>query len=49
LYILEIKNPNIKVRVVDRYLKKLGYLLSSPQRDEVEKQNSLVVGGAFAV
>jgi len=49
LYILEIKNQNIKVRLIDRYLKKLGYLLSSGQRSELKESNSIVIGGLWAI
>jgi len=49
LYILEIDNPNIRVRVVDTYLKKLGYLLSSAQRAELKEEISMVIGGVWAI
>ncbi len=49
LYIIKLKNPNIKSRVVDIYLKKLGYLLSSAQREELKIENSIVFGGVWAV
>jgi len=49
LYILEIDNPNIAVRAVDIYLKKLGYLLSSAQRSELKEANSMVIGGLWAI
>ena len=49
LYILEIDNPVIIVRVVDKYLKKLGYLLSSGQRAEIKKETSIVISGLWAI
>jgi tRNA(Ile)-lysidine synthase len=49
LYILELEEPQLKARVVDRYLKRLGYLLSSAQRDEVKSSSSIVIGGVFAI
>lgn len=49
LYILEIDTPNSIVRVVDKYLKKLGYLLSSAQRAELKEENSMVIGGVWAI
>ncbi|NEW60901.1 tRNA lysidine(34) synthetase TilS [Sulfurovum sp. bin170] len=49
LYILEIDNHMIISRVVDKYLKKLGYLLSSAQRAELANENSMVFGGLWAV
>ena len=49
LYILGIDNPLVVIRAVDKYLKKLGYLLSSAQRDELKKEKSIVFGGLWAV
>lgn len=49
LYILKVENINIKVRIIDKYLKKLGYLLSSAQREEIKKENSIVFGGLWSV
>jgi tRNA(Ile)-lysidine synthase len=51
LYILEIDNSAtlLVVRVIDKYLKKLGYLLSSAQREELTRENSIVFGGVWAV
>jgi tRNA(Ile)-lysidine synthase len=46
---LEIDNFATLIRVVDKYLKKLGYLLSSAQRDELTRENSIVFGGVWAV
>jgi len=49
LYILHYKTPIIKIRLIDKYLKKLGYLLSGDQRKELTKSNSMVLGGKWAV
>jgi tRNA(Ile)-lysidine synthase len=49
LYILEIENPTATIRIVDKYLKKLGYLLSSAQREELIEEKSIVFGGEWAV
>jgi tRNA(Ile)-lysidine synthase len=49
LYILKIDNLSIKVQIIDRYLKKLGYLLSSAQRQEIKRNNSIVIGGLWAI
>jgi tRNA(Ile)-lysidine synthase len=49
LYVIKLINPDIKIRVVDIYLKKLGYLLSSAQREELNRENSIVFGGVWAV
>ncbi len=49
LYILKIENNSIKIRVIDKYLKKLGYLLSSAQREEIKYKNSIVLGGKWSI
>jgi len=49
LYILEVDNLTILPRIVDKYLKKLGYLLSASQRNELNKESSIVFGGLWAV
>ena len=49
LYILEVNNPMVTVRMVDKYLKKLGYLLSSGQRAEIKKETSIVISGLWAI
>jgi len=49
LYIIELTNPAIKTRVIDIYLKRLGYLLSSSQREKLKKENSIVFGAVWAV
>ena len=37
------------IRTVDRALKRLGYLLSADQKEEIAKRRDLVVGGRWAV
>lgn len=49
LSILKLHTPNTKVKAADLTLKKLGYLLSAQQRQEIEKETSLVIGGEWAV
>jgi tRNA(Ile)-lysidine synthase len=49
LYILTYNNPSNVTRIIDKYLKKLGYLLSSAQREELKKEKSIVFGGQWAV
>ena len=49
LYIIKLHNIHAKTKAVDLTLKKLGYLLSAPQRKEIEKKESLVIGGKWAV
>jgi len=49
LYILTYENKDIKIRIIDKYLKKLGYLLSGKQRQELQNECSSVVGGLWAV
>jgi len=48
-YILGYTHKYQVIRLVDKYLKKLGYLLSSTQRSELKKSYSLVFGGLWAV
>lgn len=48
-YLLSIEFEYLRVRVVDQYLKKLGYLLSSNQRERLKEENSLVLGHLWAV
>ena len=48
-YMLAYRDEHQVVRLVDKYLKKLGYLLSGQQRIELEKEKSLVLGGLWAV
>jgi len=49
LYVIELTNPTIKTRVIDIYLKRLGYLLSSAQREKIKQENSIVFGAIWAV
>ena len=49
LYIVKLHTLSSKVKATDLTLKKLGYLLSASQRQEIEKETSLVVGGEWAV
>ncbi len=49
LSVIKLHNVKSKVKAVDMRLKKLGYLLSSSQRKEVEKENSIVIGGEWAI
>ena len=49
LRIIKLHTPSAKVKASDLALKELGYLLSSSQRAEIEKENSLVIGGLWAV
>jgi tRNA(Ile)-lysidine synthase len=49
LRIIKLHTSQAKTKATDLSLKSLGYLLSSSQRTEVEKENSLVIGGKWAV
>jgi len=49
LYIIKLHNTKLKAKAVDIALKRLGYLMTSAQRAEIEKENSLVIGGKWAV
>ena len=49
LRILHLHDPSAKVRAADQTLKQLGYLLSAAQRREIEKENSMVIGGEWVV
>jgi len=49
LSIIKLHTLSSKVKATDMTLKKLGYLLSASQRNEIEKENSLVIGGEWAV
>ena len=48
-YVLAYERKELIVRIVDKYLKKLGYLLSGQQREELKKENSVVFGHLWAV
>ena len=49
LHIIKLHTYNAKAKATDLALKSLGYLLSAAQRKEVEKEESLVIGGEWAV
>ena len=49
LYVFTYELKSSIIRLVDKYLKILGYLLSAQQRAELLKENSLVFGGEWAV
>jgi tRNA(Ile)-lysidine synthase len=48
-HIIKLHTTTSKAKAVDLTLKKLGYLLSSHQRKEITNNNSLVIGGLWAV
>ena len=49
LRVIKIYVFSVKVKAADLTLKELGYLLSASQRQEIEKEKSLVLGGKWAV
>ncbi len=49
LRVLKLHNLSAKIKASDLTLKELGYLLSASQRQEIEKEESLVIGGKWAV
>ncbi len=49
LKVIKLHTLITKVKATDIALKKLGYLLSASQRQEVEREKSLVIGGEWAV
>ena len=49
LIILKIKDIKYKIKAIDITLKKLGYLLSNAQRREINRSNSIVIGGLWAI
>ncbi|DAB40115.1 MAG TPA: tRNA lysidine(34) synthetase TilS [Sulfurovum sp. UBA12169] len=49
LKVLRLHASSAKARAADLILKERGYLLSAAQRNEIEKESSLVVGGQWAV
>ena len=48
-YLIKIDNHQVSIRVIDKYLKRLGYILSSGQRDELKKEKSIVISGLWAI
>ncbi len=49
LRVIKLHSSYAKSRAVDICLKELGYLLSAPQRKNIEKESSLVIAGVWAV
>ena len=49
LYVIKYTLTHQKVRIIDTYLKKLGYLLSAEQRKIIKEENSVVIGGLWAI
>ncbi len=49
LYIITLHHPQAKAKAADQTLKKLGYLLTAAQRKEIAKEQSLVIGGVWAI
>jgi len=49
LRVIKLHALSAKVKAADLALKELGYLLSASQRQEIEKEKSLVIGGKWAV
>ena len=49
LRIIKLHTITAKARAADLALKELGYLLSSSQRQQVEDETSLVIGGQWAI
>ena len=49
LRVIRLNSPEAKVKASDLALKELGYLLSASQRREIEKEESLVIGGEWVV
>jgi tRNA(Ile)-lysidine synthase len=49
LVIIQLYDMRSKAKAADLTLKQLGYLLSSAQRKEIEKESSVVIGGEWAV
>jgi len=49
LRIVKLYTPIAKVQASDQILKTLGYLMSGSQRFELEKEDSMVIGGKWAI
>jgi len=49
LYVIRYDDLSSQIRIVDKYLKKLGYLLSASQRQELKNEKSIVFGGRWSV
>jgi len=49
LRVIKLHSATAKPKAADLALKELGYLLSASQRQVIEKENSLVIGGKWAI
>ena len=49
LRVIKLHTPDVKAKATDLALKEMGYLLTASQRKEVEKEESLVIGGKWAI
>ena len=49
LHIIRLHLPEAKVQAADNILKKMGYLMSAAQREALERSESLVIGGKWAI
>jgi tRNA(Ile)-lysidine synthase len=49
LRVIKLHNPSAKAKAADLALKESGYLLSASQRQQIEKEESLVIGGKWAI
>lgn len=49
LVLIKLQSKENKIKAADLALKKLGYLLSASQRQEIEREISLVIGGKWAI
>ncbi len=49
LRVIKLHSHSAKVKATDLALKELGYLLSAAQRLEIEQEESLVIGGEWAI
>lgn len=49
LHIIKLHLASSRAKATDLTLKKLGYLLSSAQREQITKEDSLVIGGKWSI
>jgi tRNA(Ile)-lysidine synthase len=49
LHIIKLHKTEAKVQAADRALKSMGYLMSAAQREALERSESLVIGGKWAI
>jgi len=49
LRVYHLKESSLKTKAADLALKELGYLLSSAQRLEIDRNDSIVIGGKWAI